>query len=262
MKRTLYIILLLASGIYAQAQTYVQLYGGVGPSNVRVRDMHDGFQSKNASTSKNALGYHIQLGIGRQWGNLFVTTGIGYMHTGRNVTYNYWANAIESPGTHNMRQARRSEDYSHVTIPLNIGYGIRLYEKLSLIPSIGILGSYNTSVRFRQTDRVNMANVYHIALFDLDYTYKGSTMRPFRPYSLWGSAQADVSYCLTSRISALVGISYYRMLTSIIDPKGYPQHLFPKSMYNSLLSFNAGIRVSLASNSASRKYPLSSCGRW
>jgi hypothetical protein len=240
----------------------VQLYGGAGPANVHIGNMRNEPPSKHASVSKNALGYHFQLGIGRQWGNIFVTTGVGYMHTGRNVTYNYWANAIESPGVHNMRQARKSEDYNHVTVPLDIGYNIWLSEKLSLIPSLGVMGSYNTSVRFRQTDHINMASVYHITLFDLDHTYRGSGMRPFQTFSLWGIAQADLAYSLDSRISILAGVSYYRMLTNMINPEGYPVHAFPKRMYNHLLSFNAGIRVSLTSNSAARRYPLSSCGRW
>ncbi len=253
MKHTHYIILLMiACALSAKGQTYVQSYAGIGPSNVQLHDM----------SGRYILGYQAHAGVGHQIGNLFINTGLGYMLTGRNATYDFWTYDLESPGVHNRRQARKTEQYEHVMVPLSIGYGIWLSEKLMLIPSLGVAGSYNVRVRFSQTDKINMSNVYHIALFNLGHTYEGSGMRPFQKFSMWGQVQADLTYSLNSRVGIVAGISFYRMLTNMIDPTGYPEHAFPKRMYNHALLFNVGVRVRLASSSAARRYPLSSCGRW
>lgn len=253
MKRTLYVILLLMSCVIdTEGQSYAELYGGAGGANVQLNDV----------AGRSVLGYQVRVGVGRQIGNLFASTGLGYMLTGRNVTYNFWTYDPERPGKHDMQHARKTERYEHVMVPLSIGYGIWLSSKLTLIPSLGVAASYNVRVRVRQTDKINMANVYHITLFNLGHTYEGSGMRPFQKFSMWGQAQADLTYSLNSRVGIVAGISFYRMLTNMIDPTGYPQHSFPKRMYNHTLLFNAGLRVSLASNNAARRYPLSSCGRW
>lgn len=251
---TILFILFCSFGVYGQL--YVQARGGTGPTNVRIH------AADKEPRSNSAVSYFGELGIGRQWGNVLLNTGIGFLTTGRNVTYTYWINSPEKPGTHEIATARKAEYYEHITVPLNVGYTISLSERLSLVPAIGVEGSYNVSARLRQVDKINMANVYHIRIFDLEHTYAGDGLRPFNKYSLWCRAQLDLAYNLSPRISIVAGADYHRMLTNLIDAKGYHEHIFPQSMYNYALLVNLGLRVSLGENSSVRRWPMSSCGRW
>ena len=232
----------------------MQAIGGIGPANAHISGAEEGYHSRGTT------GYAGEVGIGRQWGNVLINTGIGYMVTGRDATYNYWINSPEHPGAHKIVQARKSEHYDHAYIPLSIGYKFFFSERLSFIPAIGALGSLNLRARFTQTDKVNMTNVYHIRLFDLEHTYEGNGLRPFNKYSLWGTVKVEMAYEMKPGLSMLVGCVYYRMLTSVIDPAGYHANIFPDRMYNYALLAHLGIRYTIGDNGS--RNSMTSCGRW
>ncbi len=209
----------------AKDKFYLQPIIGIGLGNINAGRVNGEY------ASKNILVPDFQLAIAYRHKKMQLSSGIGYMQTGREALSTYWISKGASTGQVWTYKRQELQRYNHILVPLTLGYSFKLSKEFSFIPAIGAGITYNTNVQYG-TQKYAGEN------FD----------KYFERFSLWSIAEADLVYRLSPNVSVIAGTSTYYMLTNIV--KGaYAKYMgFPPSIHVYALFFNVGIKYNLSYN--------------
>lgn len=152
----------------------------------------------------NVFSYSSGLYAGYNFKKWRLETGFQYTVSGykySNITLGAGV-PISIAGTLNNR-------YAHLSVPIRLGYAIRLNNKLSFIPYAGIVASYNLGAR----TTINVPG-------ELEAAYRW-TSKDFKDYyksvSLWGSLALWLEYALHDRLSIFAGPAAQYMISNFMN---------------------------------------------
>lgn len=234
-----YILSILAAGLLsttADAQNGFYLTGGVGAGTTNVKQNYsyiDG--SGNAITRSSLINYNAGIGVGYHYKNWRFQTGLQYLKTGYELNNLAFGSDFDPllqvpPGTGSYRIS-----YNHIGIPLQVGYTLAPARKLSLVPMLGVLASYNLGAGSRiSATGLETNTTWSKAMFDNRYNR----------ISLWGTAKLQLEYKLTDRISITGGPSIQYMISNFAkDYSPVPEN--KSSQRNYSINIDLGVVIKL-----------------
>lgn len=246
--KSLSIILICMSSVvcYAKNGFYLQPTGGIGPANVNIRPgtkIYGSGTNVNLYESKSITGYHFGVIAGYEKGNLRFVSGVGYMQSGRNLTYtyDYHLGLTYASGTQSDYWRER-EAYTHVIVPISVGYRTKRDRKIILVPYAGMAWSYNMSMKYDATGFVPKASS----------TLKGSEFnKSFSRSSLWLTSKVDIEIKCSKNSCLTIGPSVYYMVNNVYE-KRPAADLLPNSPFQGIreqrnfdILMNVGMKFSI-----------------
>lgn len=133
MKRiTIFLLLALYLSLQVSAQVKIGVDAGMNLTHFKSHYSYEA-QKKGGMGAGFQIGVTVDYEFKRHW---MLMSGASFMQTQSNMELSYSMHP-QFPDT--------KIKLNHIIIPLKVGYNIQISKKLSLIPSIGIYGSYNFS---------------------------------------------------------------------------------------------------------------------
>lgn len=204
-----YLITLLAAGLlsasaHAQNGFYASASVGAGMAGANRRHYNPN-NAPGVLDQSGITGFNAKGSLGYRYKNWRLETGIQYLRTGYQLNNLSFSSDFDPNKTLITGTGKYRVTYGHIGIPLSIGYAFPLSKKLSLVPSLGILASYNTGAS--------------------TWTKEGGTERKgtlsgdifkneYNSLSLWGTAALHLGYKINDRISLFGGPSAQYMISS------------------------------------------------
>ena len=232
---------LSAGPLYAQKSTYLKADVGFGRGAVRER-----FQNGLSRTWQPVSASRVAVGKGIQVKKFSVEIGFGYSRMGgrkvnglSNRDMKNWVTYADAVGDNESGMLMRQ--YHYITMPLSIGYDVRLSKRWMLQPRMGVEGAYNfmTSVG---------AKVPGWA----EYQGSGTMATDQKRLSAFGNGALHLHYRVTPSIELFGGPSYRHMLTN-----GARETLYVQPPYYQLrttsATFDAGLKLQLNRTSPAPK---------
>jgi len=209
---------LCGSTAFGQSGLFIQPQAGIGVSNVKTVAQND---------TKNATVYDWNLGVGYKFKNFVVMSGIGYLETGYKLTITYMdalGNPISTAGYYTY--------FSHIVIPVTVAHEFKPGKKLSVLPAIGALISYNMSGRQTLPNYMGSSNIEPIPSEQFNKDYKA--------VSLFGVAQLNFDYKISPQMSVTLAPVIDYMFTNML--KALPGAPGNSQQNNYAFMCNAGIK--------------------
>ena len=217
---------------FAQTGIYLTPSAGIGLTNVLARP---------AQSDANSLHYNAQLAAGYQLHNWRIETGIRYFTSGYATRNTLVFEQDIDPVTGAIMSAHYGSirtTYTHIAIPLSIGYNFRLAQRWALVPMAGVAVSRNVNCNIRTKYGVHNSS-RDISTQQFDFYYNRT--------SVWAHLRANVEYTPAQRLSILAGLQAESMFSSLLKPVATTAPTQP-TQYNYALSFNCGVKWLLTGN--------------
>ncbi|WP_118974153.1 autotransporter outer membrane beta-barrel domain-containing protein [Taibaiella koreensis] len=221
----------LPAATYAQNGFYLSASGGAGISNATrseipgptLGDKHAVFQ------------YGARITVGYQMKRWRLQTGVQYLTSGfkRDLIFGNDFNPANLPGVVNP-SGDQSVTFHHIGIPVQVAYTLPLGNKLSLVPTLGVLATYNTGATV-QTWEGNNKSTYNLTgdAFGTQYNR----------ISVWGTAALHLEYKLSDKVSLFGGPSASYMFGNMVKQGSIPYASVTQRNYN--IGFELGIKIAL-----------------
>lgn len=185
---TLFLICLATINSFSQSEGFASLSGMLGPSSI--------WAENDNKDDVLALGLDLKVGY-RFKNNLQLSTGISYLRTGftNNLAYIIPLNNLSISYYEEYK-------FTHLLVPVELGYSFRLGHKFCLIPSVNIgvshllKGSY-----FSQTDN------FYKEKFD------AARLNSYNSFTFWAGAGLHLTYDVTERIGLTGGYQFNSMIS-------------------------------------------------
>lgn len=236
MKKLLYLaaVLALPALTHAQDGFYLSASGGAGMSNATRSE------SAGAITGKKTFltNYNARLTAGYQLNRWRFQTGIQYMTSGYKSDLVFSTDYDPLTGTVNPSGDARLT-FRHIGVPIEVAYALPVGKKLSLVPSLGLLATYNINAQSKTRHHGNPENTHTLSGDDFATLYNR--------ISLWGTASFHVEYKLNDKLSLFGGPSANYMITNMakqIEGPHIPE-LSNISQRNYSFGFELGIKLNL-----------------
>jgi hypothetical protein len=220
-----------ATGSFAQNGFYLSPSIGAGISNTK-----QDFFSLDPNGSKikrsNILSYNGSLNVGYKLNHWRFEAGIQYSISGYKMDDLVFGNNF--PDT--TPQGSSEVQYQHLSIPLKVGYEIRLGNKFNLIPLAGIVTSYNLGA-------TSINNLFGEGKKTYPWTKERFDYDNHR-ISIWGTAALRAEYKLSNRISIFAGPSVQYMISNLLKSP-YSNPVYNASQRNYTVNFDLGVNIKL-----------------
>lgn len=163
-------------------------------------------------------------------------TGIGYIRTGykREGDFKFESGPNTTFPQGMITKYTWNTYYHQITVPLQIGYEIRISEQLSLVPTAGVEALYNLG----QTNKIKTDKVERGHPSSKEFHTNN------RYFGLNGAAYLQFGYKLNKDMSIVAGPSFHYMITSMYK-NNFSAAFFHPSMMNYALFIDAGITMKL-----------------
>lgn len=237
MKKLLYLAaaLSLPALTHAQDGFYLSASGGAGMSNA-TRSEVPGLMSEEKTFITN---YNAGLTAGYQLNRWRFQTGVQYMTSGYKYDLVFSTDYDPLTGKVNPSGDVRLT-FRHIGIPVQVAYALPIGKKLNLVPSLGLLATYNMNLQSRTR--------YNNGTRENTQTLSGDDFTAlFNRVSLWGTAALHVEYKLSDRVSLFGGPSANYMITNLakqIDMPHVPE-LSNISQRNYSFGLELGVKLNL-----------------
>lgn len=231
MKKLLYLVTALCLPLFAPAQNgfYLSASGGAGISNAsKPEPVGIILKDKNAF-----MHYSVKLTAGYQMNRWRFQTGIQYFSSGFKRDFIFGFNPAYPSGVLDL-SGSQSVTFHHIGIPVQAGYVLPISSKLKLVPTLGLLTTYNISATIRTREN----NVKHTgSLAGDDFAAQ------YNRISFWGTVAAHLEYKLNDKVSLFGGPSANYMIGSLA--KSSVNSGFTYSKENYTIGFDLGLSLRL-----------------
>jgi hypothetical protein len=228
MKKTLLLLVasLFSIASFAQNGFYLAPSVGAGIGNAHQDFFASQFGVK--SLPHTILTYSAGINFGYKRGHWRLETGAQYSISG----YKYTGLFLDT-----LKLGNSTTRYKHVSIPVNVGYEVRVANKLKVVPYLGITGSYNLGASTANNIPGISESSYTWSRENYDYSH--------RRLSVWANAACHVEYNCTKKLSLFAGPSVQYMITNLLkDPASTPSP-YNASQRNYNIHFDIGVMVNL-----------------
>lgn len=216
-------ILSLATVSTAQSKLYIQpsVNFGVGSSQT----------SSNTNAVKpeikSTLTYGAGLGIGYRLGDLRLETGLRYDISGfrHNLIYSNISGPFEGEVTYK---------YHHISVPLSVGYEIKIGKRFSITPLVGVMASYNAGGSNK------VSGVPFEAGGKMDSKFFGDM---YNRLSIWGTGSIRFNYQLSNKVSIFIAPTAQYMISNFQNTSS--NSLFKSSLRNYNIGCAIGVSINL-----------------
>lgn len=227
-------IALLAFGMlslpaYARDGLYFSYSAGAGISNVK-QNYFIVDQNGHSPATEGVFSYNLQLGLGYQYKKWRLETGLQYAVTG------YKLSGITLGSNYPNSSVGTSETlFNHLSLPLRLGYTIKLSDRLSLVPYAGIMVGYNFGAR-TTTDLPGEPQS--------DYRWQSEDFKDrYQSVSVWGNLALQLEYKVSNRVTLFGGPSAQYMISNFA--KVPSNAVYKASDRPFLLNMNIGAKMTL-----------------
>jgi hypothetical protein len=229
------ITMLLAAGMLtmqANAQSGFYLAPSIGAGMSGVKQNYFSIDHKNGFSpdSKAIFSYNARLGVGYNYKKWRLETGLQYSVTGYKIEMIFLG--IDFPsGPAGTTETR----YQHLSVPLRLGYSIRLSDRLHFVPYAGILASYNMGARTITEIPGSLKS---------DYRWKSKDFKnQFNSIAVWGNLALQLEYKTSDRISIFGGPSAQYMISNFL--KTPDNALYKASDRQYSVHIDLGVKIGL-----------------
>lgn len=173
------------------------------------------------------------MSIGYHYKNWRIASGVEYLTSGyqmNNLVLN------PDPAGYKTGQDKYKMTYGHLAIPLQVGYSIFPHRKLSVVPYLGVLVSYNLSAKT------------YAKIDDGEQTIKWSKEdfdNVYNRISVWGSAALYLEYRLATRISLYGGPSLKYMFSNMGKEQSNIPAAYQLKQRNQAMTIDLGVNIKL-----------------
>jgi hypothetical protein len=233
MKKTLFLvgIVSLTAPTFAQNGFYLSPSVGAGISNTK-----QDFFSTDPNGSKikrdDIFSYSGSLNVGYKLNHWRLEAGIQYSISGFNYGKLVFGNNFPDTTSQGSAETR----YQHLSIPIKVGYEIRLGSKFKLIPFAGVITSYNLGATTITNINGEGKNTYSWTKERFDYNNHRIT--------IWGTAALRAEYKLSNRISLFAGPSVQYMISNLLKSP-YSNPVYNASQRNYTFNLDLGVNIKL-----------------
>ena len=168
------------------------------------------------------------LTLGYQYKNWRVQTGLQYIKSGYQLNNLLYGTDFDPGLSAEPFKGDYTISYNHIGIPLQVGYVIAPAKRISLVPYLGILTTYNTGASSVISTSGNEATTRWT---------KSDFENRYNRMSVWGTASLHLEYKLTQKVSLFGGPSLQYMLS------GFDKATSKQRSFN--LNLNLGVKVRL-----------------
>jgi hypothetical protein len=233
MKKTIFLAgaVILAIPAFAQNGFYLSPSVGAGIGNTK-QDFFSLDPNGNKIKRTAVFSYSGSLNLGYKLNHWRLEAGIQYSTSGFKYDYLVFGNIFPDTTPNGSAEIR----YRHLSIPVKVGYEIKLGNKFTLIPFAGIMTSYNlgaTSV----TDipgEGKKTNSWTKEEFDYDN----------HRITIWGTAALRAEYKLSNRVSVFAGPSVQYMISNLLKSP-YSNPIYNASQRNYTINLDLGVKIKL-----------------
>lgn len=230
-------MLLVAMGLtvttsFAQSRFYLSPNLGAGLGNAS-QDFYMTQLPGNKIRKVSTLTYNVGLNAGYRFGRWRLETGLQYGISGFKNDDLLFGSTFPDDTKLGSSIIR----YKHLSIPLKVGYEVKLSEKLKFVPYIGMMASYNLGASSANTIPGIGNETHKWSREDFDYSN--------RRISIWGTAAARLEYTVSKRISIFAGPSAQYMLSNLLKPPADLPNPYKASQRNFNLHIDIGVQIKL-----------------
>ncbi|WP_118949661.1 outer membrane beta-barrel protein [Taibaiella helva] len=215
---------------HAQNGFYLSASGGAGITNAS-KPEPPGIILEDKSAFMH---YSARLNAGYQMNRWRFQTGIQYFTSGfkRDLVFGNDFNPA-TPDIVNPSGDQRVT-FHHIGIPVQVGYALPLGNRLKLVPTLGLLTTYNISASMRTRE----GSIKHTSsLTGADFSSQ------YNRISFWGTAAVHLEYRLSNKVSLFGGPSANYMIGNLAKPS--VNSGFSYSQRNYTIGFELGIKLEL-----------------
>lgn len=232
MQRTIALLALgmLALPAYAQNGLYLSYSAGAGMSNVKQNYFWVGNPNGHNPVTDAVFNYNLQLGVGYQYKKWRLETGLQYAVTGYKLS-----GITLSSNFPNSGEGTSETFFNHLSVPLRLGYAIKLSDKLSLVPYAGIMVGYNFGAR-------TITELPGEPKSDVRWASKDFKDR-YQSVSVWGNLALHLEYKVSKRVALFGGPSVQYMISNFA--KVPSNAAFKASDRPYFLNMNVGAKMTL-----------------
>lgn len=234
-----YILSILAAGLLsttADAQNGFYLTGGAGAGTTNVKQNYSYTDITGSTITRSSrYSYNASLGIGYRYKNWRFQTGVQYLKTGYELNNLVFSSDFDPTRIIAVPSGDYRITYDHIGVPVQVGYTIAPSKKLSLVPYLGLLPTYNLGARsVISASGTETVNKWTSAAFGSRYNR----------ISLWGTAALQLEYKVSNKVSITGGPSLQYMISNFEKNT----HPVPENQYqqrNYAISLNLGVTIRL-----------------
>ncbi len=212
---SLWVVCLLCQAASAQNGFYIAPSFSAGTGYVHGQDQ--------SSRQLGLFSYQASAGIGYQYKNWRLQSGLQYFSSGTRYTLG-GDFALRNPEGPVFLQ----QQYTHIGIPLLLGYTFFPQKSFHLVPFLGLTTSYNINVR---EDSRGLLRTMEYRPFTAMY----------HRISLWGNAQVFGEYQVNNKIHVFGGPTLQYMLSGFNKAPEYGTTSANQRNYN--IRFELGARI-------------------
>lgn len=218
----------------AQDGFYLSPSLGVGATNVKQNYSYTN-ASGNTITRSSLINYNAKIGIGYKYKSWRFQTGLQYLQTGYELNDLLFSSVFDPSQPVATGAGEYQLRFHHLGIPLQVGYVIQPKKKFSLVPSIGILTTYNLMAKSSLRADNNAES---------RYTWSRERFNnEFNRFSLWGTANLHLEYKLNNKITFFAGPSIQYMISNF---EKNPENAMIKSRQrNYTINLDLGVHIGL-----------------
>jgi hypothetical protein len=228
----------------AQNGFYLQPEFGAGMANakVKIQDLSWPFMLYPPGPAKSITNYTGRLGIGYQWKNWSISSGIDFIKTGYS-----WQYLTGDFITYYNTEVKY--DY-HFIVPVMAAYKFNIGKRFLISPSAGGAVSWNYAERqtiYASPYKGQKGNETQNKLIKGSEFYNSDV-----PVSFWVAAKAMAGYKINSRLSIIAGPEAMFMLGSMVKNSSLSQKNYTYT-FNTGVTWQLGKSMNSTDQNASKK---------
>lgn len=220
------VLQLIAINTSAQTSHYIKPFFGVGTSKINYTTNNPAYKNIQQNYMPTSS-FTVGLNAGVEKKNFRFEVGLRYLGSGR-----------EFDGTFSQPFLRDSVNvkvtYNQLLVSVSGGYAIRLGNKLSIIPQVGVMPGVTANIKSKRVSYLTDSKVVS--------TTSPSESTQDRWFVLWGNAALDIEYLINDRFAVTLGPAYSHMLLSAAQPST-PGSAYYYKEYHTVLNGNIGVRI-------------------
>jgi hypothetical protein len=235
MKKLLFLasIGLISCPAFSQNGLYISSSVGAGISNTK-NDIE--FTNGNSISKVGIPSYEANVNVGYQFKHWRLQTGLQYSTSGYKLKGLLFSSEFDplDPNPNPVGNSTYQITYKHIGIPLQVGYVLRPEKKLSIIPTVGLLTTYNLGAKSVTTIAGEATN-HKWGKDEFDNAYNR--------ISLWGTAAVQFEYKLNKRISLTATPSIQGMVGNLMSKPS--DFYFADQQRNYSIHLDLGVKIKL-----------------
>jgi hypothetical protein len=231
MKKILFLAgaIILAIPAFAKNGFYLSPSVGAGMSNVKIDHAYNSPNEKSG-----LLSYNAKIGIGYKYKNWRFQVGLQYLTTGYKLNNLLFGSDFDPTKLIIIGTGSYQITYTHLGVPLQVGYTLRPEKKLSIIPYAGILTSYNLGAKSIINESGNET---------INTWTKEQFKNRYNTISIWGITALQLEYKVNERISIVGGPCVNYMISNFSQNPSVIVH--ESIQRNYAFNFDLGVKINL-----------------